>query len=77
MPLLAQWPAADASLIDVKAEKAEDLLERTLKDVQEIVSVTKATPTKITLYTCPCLEERDAAPRGSGGLKAASWTWER
>ena len=50
---LAAWPAADAALIDPQAEKAEDLLERTLKDVQEIVSVTKATPTKITLYTSP------------------------
>jgi len=50
---LAAWPEADASLIDVQAEKAEDLLERTLKDVQEIVSVTHATPQKITLYTAP------------------------
>jgi leucyl-tRNA synthetase len=50
---LAAWPKADASLIDVQAEKAEDLLERTLKDVQEIVSVTHATPQKITLYTAP------------------------
>jgi leucyl-tRNA synthetase len=50
---LAAWPVADAALIDPQAEKAEDLLERTLKDVQEIVSVTKATPSKITLYTSP------------------------
>jgi leucyl-tRNA synthetase len=50
---LAAWPAADAALIDVQAEKAEDLLERILKDVQEIVSVTKATPKRITLYTAP------------------------
>ena len=50
---LAEWPAADAALVDERAEKAEDLLEKTLKDVQEIVSVTKAQPTKITLYTAP------------------------
>ncbi len=50
---LAEWPVADESLIDLKAEKAEDLLERTLNDVQEIVNVTKATPAKITLYTTP------------------------
>ena len=49
---LAQWPRRMA-LIDPQAEKAEELLERTLKDVQEIVSVTKATPQRITLYTAP------------------------
>jgi leucyl-tRNA synthetase len=50
---LAEWPKADEALIDEKAEKAEDLLERTLNDVQEIVNVTKAKPGKITLYTTP------------------------
>jgi leucyl-tRNA synthetase len=50
---LAAWPVADEALIDVQAEKAEDLLERTLNDVQEIVNVTKAKPVKITLYTTP------------------------
>ena len=50
---LAAWPAADESLIDLQAEKAEDLLERTLNDVQEIVNITKAKPGKITLYTTP------------------------
>jgi leucyl-tRNA synthetase len=50
---LAAWPVADEALIDVKAEKAEDLLERTLNDVQEIVNVTRAKPVKITLYTTP------------------------
>jgi len=50
---LAEWPVADESLIDVRAEKAEDLLEKTLNDVQEIVNVTGARPAKITLYTTP------------------------
>lgn len=50
---LAAWPVADESLIDLQAEKAEDLLERTLNDVQEIVNITKAKPGKITLYTTP------------------------
>ena len=49
----AEWPVADESLIDVRAEKAEDLLERTLNDVQEIVNVTGTKPAKITLYTTP------------------------
>jgi leucyl-tRNA synthetase len=50
---LAQWPAADAALIDEQAEQAEELLERTLNDVQEILNVTKAAPKMITLYTTP------------------------
>ena len=50
---MAEWPVADESLIDEQAEGAEELLERTLNDVQEIVNVTKATPVKITLYTTP------------------------
>ncbi|MDM7935545.1 MAG: leucine--tRNA ligase, partial [Methanothrix sp.] len=50
---LAEWPRADASLIDEEAELAERLLEGTLRDVEEIVKVTRATPTRITLYTAP------------------------
>jgi len=50
---LAAWPAANAALIDEEAERAEKLLEDTLKDVEEIVKVTKAQPKKITLYTTP------------------------
>lgn len=50
---LAEWPKADAALIDEEAERAEKLLEDTLKDVEEIVKVTKAQPKKITLYTTP------------------------
>jgi leucyl-tRNA synthetase len=50
---LAEWPRADAALIDEEAERAEKLLEDTLKDVEEIVKVTKAQPKKITLYTTP------------------------
>ena len=57
-------------MMNPQAEKAEDLLERTLKDVQEIVSVTKATPTKITLYTSPAWKKemlRLAVEAASGG----------
>jgi leucyl-tRNA synthetase len=50
---LAEWPKADDSLIDEQAERAEDLLERTIDDVQEIINVTGAQPAKITLYTTP------------------------
>ncbi|VVB63629.1 Leucine--tRNA ligase [uncultured archaeon] len=54
---LAAWPEADASFIDVQAEQAEELLERTLNDVQEILNVTKAAPKKITLYTTPAWKQ--------------------
>ena len=67
---LAVWPVADEALIDVKAEKAEDLLERTLNDVQEIVNVTKAKPSKITLYTSPAWKRemlRLAVESAAGG----------
>ena len=74
---LAQWPEADESLIDVQAEKAEDLLERTLNDIQEIVNVTKAKPKKITLYTTPAWKQEmlrlavgDAAGRQAGHGRA-------
>jgi leucyl-tRNA synthetase len=67
---LAKWPDADESLIDVQAEKAEDLLERTLNDIQEIVNVTKAKPQKITLYTTPAWKQemlRLAVATAQGG----------
>ena len=67
---LATWPVADASLIDERAEKAEDLLEKMLNDVQEILNVTKAKPTKITLYTTPAWKKemlRLAVAAAQGG----------
>jgi leucyl-tRNA synthetase len=54
---LAAWPEADPALIDEQAEQAEELLERTLNDVQEILNVTKAAPKKITLYTTPAWKQ--------------------
>jgi len=54
---LAEWPVADADLIDEQAERAEKLLEDTLKDVEEIVKVTKSQPQKITLYTTPAWKQ--------------------
>jgi len=50
---LASWPVAYPSLIDEQAERIEELLDRTLNDVEEILKVTKTTPKKITLYTAP------------------------
>ncbi len=50
---LAPWPAVDKNLIDEQAEQAEELLEKTQKDIEEILSLTKSVPKKITLYTTP------------------------
>jgi leucyl-tRNA synthetase len=50
---LAPWPPAEKSLIDEQAEQAEELLERTVNDVEEILKVTKSSPKRITLYTAP------------------------
>ncbi|MCR3884730.1 MAG: leucine--tRNA ligase, partial [Methanothrix sp.] len=49
----AQWPVADPNMIDPGAEMAEDLLERTLSDVEEILRVTSKKPERITLFTTP------------------------
>ena len=49
----AEWPAADAGLIDERAEGAELLLKDTLDDVEEILKVTKAVPRRVVLYTAP------------------------
>ena len=49
----ARWPEADPEKIDLGAEMAEDLLERTLSDVEEIIRVTSKQPGKITLFTTP------------------------
>ncbi len=54
----------------MQAEKAEDLLERTLNDVQEIVNVTKASPTEDHALHHARLEAGDAAAgpgRAEGG----------
>jgi leucyl-tRNA synthetase len=67
---LSEWPEFDASLVDEQAEQAEKLLEDTLKDVEEIVKVTKTTPSKITLYTTPAWKQEMlslAAKAAAGG----------
>jgi leucyl-tRNA synthetase len=50
---LAPWPKADATLVDEQAEQAEALLEKTQKDIEEILSLTKTQAKKIILYTTP------------------------
>lgn len=50
---MADWPEPDLNLIDEKAEMAEDLLEKTLEDVESILRVTNQVPQKVILYTTP------------------------
>ncbi len=49
----APWPSIDDGLIDKEAELAEALLEGIQGDVEEIIRVTKATPSKIVIFTSP------------------------
>ena len=50
---MAPWPEPDLDLIDEEAEMAEDLLEKTLEDVESILRVTNQTPQRVVLYTAP------------------------
>ena len=46
----AGWPVADEAKIDTVAEESEFLISSLLADVQNIVKVTKITPSKIVIY---------------------------
>lgn len=48
---LAPYPTFDASLLNSNAELAEELVDNTLEDIEEILKVTKMTPKKVVLYT--------------------------
>jgi leucyl-tRNA synthetase len=47
----ACWPVAEEGKIDIVAEESEFLISSLLADLQNIVKVTKMTPTKIVIYT--------------------------
>lgn len=73
----ARWPEADLGKIDPEAEMAEDLLERTLSDVEEIIRVTGREPVRITLFTTPAwkramlkaaLEQKEAGSLDVGSI---------
>ncbi|SES64454.1 leucyl-tRNA synthetase [Methanococcoides vulcani] len=53
MVSLAAYPVYDETLVDNRAEFAEELIGSTLSDVDEIIRVTKLTPQKAILYTAP------------------------
>ncbi|WP_445474809.1 leucine--tRNA ligase [Methanococcoides methylutens] len=53
MVSLEAYPVYDETLVDNRAEFAEELISSTLSDVDEIIRVTKLTPQKAILYTAP------------------------
>jgi leucyl-tRNA synthetase len=50
---LSEYPAPDPKLVDRRAERAEELVESTLDDIDEIIRVTSMKPERITLFTAP------------------------
>jgi leucyl-tRNA synthetase len=46
----ARWPVVEEEKIDIAAEESEFLISSLLSDIQNIVKVTKMTPTKIVIY---------------------------
>jgi leucyl-tRNA synthetase len=50
---LSEYPIPDISLIDRDSERAEELVENTLGDIEEIIRVAGIKPAKITLFTSP------------------------
>lgn len=66
----AEWPAPDASLLDPRIELAEELLFRTVEDVESILKLVQLEPKQITIGIAP-VWKRDvfrivAAAGGSG-----------
>ncbi len=50
---LAKWLEADEKLIDEKAEKAEELVKKTLGDIKEIRKIVKIEPKQVNVYLSP------------------------
>ncbi|UGV40080.1 leucine--tRNA ligase [Methanococcoides orientis] len=53
MVSLEAYPVYDETLVDNRAEFAEELISSTISDIDEIIRVTKLTPQKAILYTAP------------------------
>jgi leucyl-tRNA synthetase len=54
----AGWPVLEEKKIDTMAEESEFLISNLLADIQNIVRVTKITPTKIVIYTSAVWKEQ-------------------
>jgi leucyl-tRNA synthetase len=49
----SEFPSFEESKINLNAEISEELLQKTMEDINEILKVTSITPKKIVLYTSP------------------------
>jgi leucyl-tRNA synthetase len=49
----APWPEADTAAVDRSVEVAEDLLARTVEDIEAILKIIQLEPAAITIYTAP------------------------
>jgi leucyl-tRNA synthetase len=52
------WPVLEEKKVDTVAEESEFLISNLLADIQNIVRVTKITPTKIVIYTSAVWKEQ-------------------
>jgi len=50
---LAKWPKYDAKKIDRKSEEMENMLEKTVEDIRNIINIVKIKPKKVVLYVLP------------------------
>ena len=50
---LAQWPVVDEARVDMGAELSEELLQRTVEDIESILKLIQITPSKIQLFVAP------------------------
>jgi leucyl-tRNA synthetase len=49
----APWPVPDPAAVDRRLELSEDLLSRTVEDIESIVKIIQMDPSAITIYTAP------------------------
>lgn len=50
---LEKWPSADKKLIDEKIILTEELIDKTVEDIREIIKIVKKKPKKIHIYVAP------------------------
>jgi leucyl-tRNA synthetase len=49
----APWPVAEPAMVDSRLELAEELLARTVEDIESILKIIQLEPSAITIYTAP------------------------
>ena len=54
----APWPGADPAAVDSRLELAEELLARTVEDIESILKIIQIAPSAITIYTAPSWKKR-------------------